>query len=214
MVSALASARRRCGPGGWQALSRTGPSLPAPRATRGPVGVVRNGARRSAASWCTPGCAASSRAALDSVPEVRKRRTGARLEQHVGDTLPRPDEERRAVVGALEARAFVAGGFREPLLIRGFAVQCASRQHFAVLEGQFAEIHRAIGRVSPLIHVPASIGDLDRRDGSRHRQRQSRPFMGRRTVNHVPEQDAMDATDRQPSPIHAGPARGKAAAGR
>jgi len=93
------------------------------------------------------------RAGLDPVSEVGKRGSNACLQQRVGETIPRPDEQCRAMVGALEAGALVAGGCREPLLVRWLTVRRASRQHFAIQQGQVAEVHRPTGCVSPLVHV-------------------------------------------------------------
>ena len=57
------------------------------------------------------------------------------------------------MIGTLETRAFVTGGFRQPLLIGRLAIQRAGRQDFTVLNRQRPEFHGVVIRVDPLIDV-------------------------------------------------------------
>ena len=90
---------------------------------------------------------------MDAFPKVGQHRRHARLQQYFGVPLASPHHQRRAMVRTLEARAFVAAGFQEPLLVGLLVVERAGGQQLGRLKWDFSELHRLIAQVAPLIHV-------------------------------------------------------------
>src|SRR5437899_1292365 len=65
------------------------------------------------------------------------------------------------MIRALEARALVAGGFHETLLVGLFAGQRALGKQLARLQRNFPELDRSIERIAPLADVMPPVAHFD-----------------------------------------------------
>src|SRR6266404_6162467 len=65
------------------------------------------------------------------------------------------------MVRPLEARAFVAARFHEPLLVGLLIIQRACREKFARCERNLSELNGLIALITPLIHVVPGITNLN-----------------------------------------------------
>src|SRR5487761_2798791 len=93
--------------------------------------------------------------------QIRQRRHHARLQQHLGVTLAPPYHQRGAMIRTLEARASIAAGFHEPLLVGLLIVERALGQQLARRKRNPPEFHRLIPHVPPLADVMPPIAHLD-----------------------------------------------------
>src|SRR5260370_28232714 len=83
------------------------------------------------------------------------------MQQHFCIAVLAPEDERRAMIRSLVGCAFIAGSFRQPLLVGRFSVERALGKQLAIGKRNAAILHGTIAGVPPLIHVLPGIVDVD-----------------------------------------------------
>jgi len=81
------------------------------------------------------------------------------LKQHVYRAVLTPEDKRRAMIGALVSCAFIARGFRQPLLIRRFSVERTLGKQLAPGKRNAAKLHDVIVSVPPFVYVLPGVID-------------------------------------------------------